>query len=146
MSWVELPIGQDIPIQKDVSYAVVASVKADHLQAQIEGIAQKHNLAVFRYAEQGQQAGLGPDPNSPDYRYVALSATADADGGTIPWSVPWPVSMVDSSHIVRAWRDAGGIAIAGPSGGSSSVATALLAIVGLAGVGGAVWWFWGRDR
>ena len=142
LTCLELSNGQDIPIQNGITYAVVASVKATHAQAAIINLVQRHGLTVFDYAEQGQRAGLGPDPNSPDYRYIALSAVATKDGATIPWSAPWPASMVDSSHIVRAWRCVNGPLPPPPAPSAWPIALGVVAAVGVAG---AVWYLWGRS-
>lgn len=100
--WSPLPDGQSIEFAPGAFYAVVASVKATHSKADILSLASDRGLSVFDIAEEGERAGLGPDPHSPDYRFVALQAQAQHTG-SVPWSVPFPASMWDSSRIVEAW-------------------------------------------
>ena len=103
MAWSQLPDGEAITFRPGYSYAVVASVKASHSRADVVGLVAGKGLRIFDYAEEGERAGLGPDPRSPGYRAVALEATA-SKAGSVPWSVPWPASMVDGSSVLRAWQ------------------------------------------
>jgi hypothetical protein len=102
VTWSPLPDGEALELAPGQLYAVVASVKANHTTADIQAIAAGKGLTLTDYAEEGQRAGLGPDPRAPDYRYVAAIAVARS-AGSIPWGVPWPLSMFDDSHVVRAW-------------------------------------------
>jgi hypothetical protein len=102
MTWTALPAGEAVDLLPGQLYAVVASVKTSHAAADVRAFAASHGLTLLDYAEQGQRAGLGPDPRSPDYRYIAAIASAGA-AGTLPWNVPWPLSMVDDSGLVSAW-------------------------------------------
>lgn len=101
-TWTKLEEGEPLELEPGVTYAVVASVKATHTPLNIKAMINRKGMALVDYAEEGERAGLGPDPRGPDYRYVAAMARA-LEGGSIPWSVPWPLSMVDSSSIVDAW-------------------------------------------
>lgn len=103
MAWTELPAGDGITLAPGELLALVASVKASHSAADLQAFAAKRGLSVLDYAEEGQRAGLGPDPDAPGYRYVAATARA-GQALSLPWSVPWPLSMVDSSSLVRAWK------------------------------------------
>jgi len=102
MAWTALAPSAGLSLVPGAFYAVVASVKASHTQADLEAFAARRGLRLVDYAEQGDRAGLGPDPRSPDYRYVAAIAQASL-GGSIPGSVPWPASIFDSSALVAAW-------------------------------------------
>ena len=102
MPWTLLPDGESIELVPGATYAVVASVKASHTPLNIKALINQRGLALVDYAEEGQRAGLGPDPRGPGYRYVAAMATATA-AGELPWSVPWPLSVLDGSAIVDAW-------------------------------------------
>lgn len=101
-TWSKLPEGEALELEPGVTYAVVASVKATHSPLSIKAMINRKAMALLDYAEEGERAGLGPDPRAPDYRYVAAMARA-LEGGSIPWSIPWPLSLVDDSAIVEAW-------------------------------------------
>jgi len=103
VGWTALPSGDAVAFRPGYIYAVVASVKANHIRADILAMVAGKGLNVFDYAEEGQRLGLGPDPKSPGYRAVALEATATR-AGSVPWSVPFPASIVDGSGILRAWE------------------------------------------
>ena len=115
MNWIALNPGDGLTLVPGMTYAVVASVKANHSQADLQAFATKHGLVLTDYAEQGQRVGLGPDPRSPDYRYVAAVAQA-TQAGSVPGSVPWPASMFDDSSLVSAWS--------APTSGAPTVAPA----------------------
>lgn len=150
MAWSALPSGEDVSLRPGDFYAFVASVKAGHSRADLEELAKsKWALVLVDYAEQGARAGLGPDPRTPDYRYVAAIVQA-TETGTIPWSVPWPLSMVDSSSLVQAWSAAPvDVPAGGPTPGPPSPAPRpalpsfgpLAAIVALGGA-----WAWYERR
>lgn len=101
-TWTALPSGEAIELLAGSYLAIVASVKATHTQSDLQAFAAKRGLQVVDYAEQGQRAGVGPDPRSPAYRYVAATV-ASSQAISLPWDVPWPLSMVDDSQIVSAW-------------------------------------------
>lgn len=102
MAWTALPTGDDLALQAGEIVAVVASVKASHSAADLAAFAAKRGLTVTDYAEEGQRPGLGPDPRGPGYRYVEAIATV-GQGVSLPWSVPFPLSILDSSQLVHAW-------------------------------------------
>jgi hypothetical protein len=102
VSWSELSPSAPIVVAAGTSVAVVASVKASLSKDDLDAFALKRGLVVTDYAEEGQRAGLGPDPRGPDYRYVAAIALASRDV-SLPWVVPWPASMFNDSQIVSAW-------------------------------------------
>ena len=102
MTWTALPAGEPLALLPGRAYAIVASVKATHTAADLEAVARGRGLTLVDYAEEGERPGLGPDPRGPAYRYVAAIATAAA-AGALPWAVPFPVSLLDSSHLVDAW-------------------------------------------
>jgi hypothetical protein len=150
MAWRELPAGEAIALAPGNSYAVVASVKANHTRADVLELLQGKGLAVFDYAEQGERAGLGPDPRTPRYRAIALEAVA-ARAGEVPWSVPFPASVVDGSSIVKAWTAPPGPpppAPAPPRAPLSAIAPVDLRPLGVlvAGVGAWKAWDWWRGR
>lgn len=111
-SWTALPEGDSLDLPAGALVAIVASVKASHTAAELQAFATKHGIALADYAEEGQRAGLGPDPRGPGYRYVAAAGTVGAGGLSLPWDVPWPLSIVDGSTLVTAWQGAAG---AGPA-------------------------------
>lgn len=150
MAWRELPEGDAIELVPGRSYAVVASVKASHTRADVLGLVAGKGLRAFDYAEQGERSELGPDPKSPRYRAVALEAVATS-AAEVPWSVPWPASLVDGSSIVRAWEAPPGPVPPPPrppAPPSSLVAPVDLAPLGVLAVGVAGWkaWEWWRGR
>lgn len=156
MAWKALASGDSITLRPGYVYAVVASVKANHSREDVLALVAKKGLRVFDYAEQGERAGLGPDPKSPSYRAIALEAVATA-GVTVPWSVPWPASMLDGSSILEAWEAPPGAALTlpapSPSPAPASSPTAQPAPVDLrplgvlaAGVGAWKAWEWWRGR
>lgn len=155
MAWKALPLGDSIKLRPGFAYAVVASVKANHSRDDVLALVAKKGLRVFDYAEQGERAGLGPDPKSPSYRAIALEAVATADG-SVPWSVPWPASIVDGSSILEAWEAPPAATLPGPptpSPAPASSPTARPAPVDLrplgvlaAGVGAWKAWEWWRGR
>ena len=102
MSWVELTQGT-ITLHPGDAYAVVASIKNNHTPDDIKGLLASRGLTLLDYGEQSDRPSLTPDPD-PGYRTVEVMAKATV-AGSIPWSVPFPASLVDSSHIVRAWVD-----------------------------------------
>jgi hypothetical protein len=143
LGWRELPSGMALHIQPGNAYAVVASVKVAHSKDAILRIAANHGLTVTDYAEEGQRAGLGPDPDSPGYRYIAVTAVASA-ANSLPWAAPWPVSIADSSHIVRAWEGSARALVVPPLAKQSVWPTVALVAVAAAGVGALAWAFWPR--
>jgi hypothetical protein len=102
MSWVPLPSG-DITLKPGAAYAVIASVRLTHSKADLLAAAAQKGLHVYDFAEQSDRPALGVDPDN-GYRFIALAAMASAVG-SIPWEVPFPLSLADSSHVVRAWVD-----------------------------------------
>ena len=154
MGWTALPSGDAVAFKPGYIYAVVASVKANHSRSDILALVAKKGLRVFDYAEEGQRAGLGPDPDSPSYRAIALQAVASS-AGSVPWSVPWPLSMADSSSLVHAWESPPGAAPPMPAAlpsrpiavGVAGVELRPLYALGAAVVAGKAWQWWrGRRR
>lgn len=113
MAWAPAPDGEAIALAQGQSLAVVASVKRSHAAADLAAFARTRGLTLTDYAEEGQRLGLGPDPDAPDYRYVAAVARASRPV-MLPWSAPWPVSMLDGSTLVHAWRSLPGSAPSPP--------------------------------
>lgn len=150
MTWNALPAGDAIALVPANYYAVVASLKATHSQADVTAMAAARGLTLLDYAEQGTRAGLGPDPRSPDYRYIAAMAVAQA-AGTLPWSVPWPLSLVDGSQIVSAWTNPPTTIVPtepAPPAPIAPLAPASPSLMPLATLGAAaagLWW-WGARR
>lgn len=147
--WAALPEGEAIDLPVGQYLAIVASVKASHTEADLRAFASKRGLQVIDYAEQGQRAGLGPDPRSPGYRYVAATVATTAPV-SLPWEVPWPLSMVDDSQLVTVWTAPAG---AVPSAPPAPVPTAPRGPVGPSlwplaaiGAGGLLLWWRGRRR
>jgi|SRR5579862_1631382 len=104
MPWTALPDGQALALAPGELVAIVASVKASHSAQDLAAFARARGLSLVDYAEEGQRVGLGPDPRGPDYRYVAAIARV-GKAGSVPWSVPFPLSMFDKSALVRAWSE-----------------------------------------
>jgi hypothetical protein len=154
MAWRALPAGESIRFRPGYSYAVVASVKANHSKADILSMVSGKGLTVYDYAEQGERAGLGPDPKTPSYREIALEATSGASG-SVPWSVPWPASIVDGSSILEAWEAPTATAPLAPvptstpaSSPTTRPADVDLRPLGALAVGVGAWkaWEWWRGR
>lgn len=155
MAWTSLPDGDSITFRPGYSYAVVASVKANHSRSDILALVAGKGLRVFDYAEEGERAGLGPDPKAPGYRTIALEAMATSSG-RVPWSVPWPASIVDGSTVVRAWQAPPGAPPALPPTppalrpstvvGPAAVDLRPLGVLALAVAGERVWQWWRARR
>jgi hypothetical protein len=145
MNWTPLPDGESLALAPGQLYAVVASVKANHSAADVQAIANKKGLTLTDYAEQGQRAGLGPDPRSPDYRYVAAIAVAST-AATLPWGVPWPLSMADDSHLVQAWTSppAAAPALPTPAAPAPDKVPSMMPLAYMGGALFAVWLWRGR--
>ena len=147
MSWIEAAPGEGFTVPAGYSVALVASVKSNHDAAALHAFAASHGITVTDYAEQGQRAGLGPDPRSPDYRYVAAMGMA-AQQVKLPWEAPWPVSMFDGSQLVRAWvapSPGPAPAVPTPTAPLAPAAPSLWPLALLFGAGGYFWWI-GRPR
>jgi hypothetical protein len=151
MAWRTLPAGDSIEFKPGYIYAVVASVKANHTRPSILSLVSGKGLRVFDYAEQGERVGLGPDPKSPAYRAVALQAVA-SKAGSVPWSVPWPASMIDGSSVLEAWEAPPGAAppAPAPSAPSRTVVASRrvdlrpLGVLALGALGVSAWRWWRR--
>lgn len=148
-TWTELPQGQTITFKKGNFYAAIASVAASHTKASIIEQAGKRGLQIFDYAEQGERAGLGPDPKSPEYRYISIQAQATQDG-SLPWSPGFPASLVAHYDVVKAWEAPPATPGQQPTptptpAASIEIGAPLAAVVlGLAVAGGFAWWLWAR--
>jgi hypothetical protein len=145
MTWTEQPAGDALRVPAGYSVALVASVKSNHDAAALHAFASSRGVTITDYAEEGQRAGVGPDPRGPGYRYVAAMGTASS-AVELPWEAPWPLSMFDGSQLVRAWvSPAPGPAPASPapSTPTSGPAPNLWPLAALFGVGG---WLWLRGR
>lgn len=105
INWQPLPEGQQLLVQAGVYYAVLALV--DVPQAKIESMAQGYGLSIIAstYVDNVDPGSTTPPlPTAPSgYRYVAGEAVGTKSGSTIPWSVPSPWSLFDSSSLVHAW-------------------------------------------
>jgi hypothetical protein len=105
VNWQALPNGQEILVQAGVYYAVVALV--DVPAAKIHSMASGYGLSIIdsTYVDSVDPSSTTPPlPPAPSgYRYVAGQAVGQQSGATIPWSVPSPWSLFDSSTLVNAW-------------------------------------------
>jgi len=105
VNWQPLPNGQQILVQSGVYYAVVALV--DVPAAKIHSMAQGYGLQIIEstYVDNVDPSSTTPPlPPAPSgYRYVAGQAVGQQSGATIPWSVPSPWSLFDSSTLIYAW-------------------------------------------
>jgi hypothetical protein len=111
--WTAIAEGDDISLSPGDRVAVVASVKASHSLADLGEFAAARGITLDDIAEEGSRPGLGPDPRAPDYRYVAAEGLA-SQAVSLPWSAPWPLSMVDGSELVAAWTAPPGLAAPPP--------------------------------
>ena len=95
MAWSELNQADgDIQTQPPNFYAFDASVKTSHTKDDIIALAQKHGLTnIIDYREEAVVDG---------YREVGVVAQATSSS-KLPWALPWPLSMGDSSKVLRAW-------------------------------------------
>ena len=92
--WTELSSDNDIQTQPPNFYAFDASVKTSHTKDDIIALAQKHGLTnIVDYREEAVVDG---------YREVGVVAQATSSS-KLPWSLPWPLSVGDSSKVLRAW-------------------------------------------
>jgi hypothetical protein len=100
-----LPTGQSILVQQGVYYAVTAMV--DVSSAQIQQIATNYGLSLIAATYDDNYDPQNATPVLPaaksGYRYVAGQLVGVSSGKTVPWSVPSPWSLFDSSTIVAAW-------------------------------------------
>jgi hypothetical protein len=99
--WSPLAYDQAIAVRSGFLYAVVASVKNSHSAADIRSLlTTKYGLQIGDY----QDPAPGPSPDGDGYRLVALQAMATRTlDQSIPWAVPSPLSLFDSSRILRGW-------------------------------------------
>ena len=137
MAWSELNQSDgDIVTAPPNFYAFDASVKTSHTRADIIALAQKHGLTnIVDYREE--------TPNG-DYREVGVVAQATSSS-KLPWSLPWPLSMTDDSHVIRAWVTPPGEQTTPPSTSSPTSNTPLV-VLGVLTVGalGAAYLIWSR--
>lgn len=100
MVWTELPQGKDVPVNAGYFYAAVAMVKSDHAPTTITEFVAKKGLQIIDYQDPVQDDRYPADSG---YRVVAIQAVATKDVGTLPWSLPFPLSMFDSSRLLHVW-------------------------------------------
>lgn len=98
--WAAVPQGQDIALAPGF-YAVVAMVKDSHPAADVKKLLLDKGLVVVDYTDPANPAGY--DVKS-GYRVVAAMAQVRVGGGSIPWSLPAPLSWVDSTRVLQAWK------------------------------------------
>lgn len=126
----------DIAITPPNFYAVVASVKSTHSKDNILKIAAKHNLNVFQYEEWPDDGG--------GYRQIAAQGQA-IGSASLPWHVPFPLSVADSSHIIQAWASAPEMSPTKPPPPpvSQALPTRIIGAIVIVGFVGAaaMWWF-----
>lgn len=121
MSWAPLSESDgDIAVTPPNFYAIVGSVKESHTQTAILALAKKHGLNVFQYAEQSSVDG---------YKQVSGQAQA-MSASSLPWSLPWPLSIADGSRVTQAWVSPP-VDVAAPSTTSEPQSRAPIVIVGL---------------
>jgi hypothetical protein len=105
LDWQPLPDGQPVLAQPGYYYAVVAMV--DVPQSKIESMAAGYGLTILAstYQDNADPNSATPPlpPAKSGYRYVAGQAVVTGAGGEIPWSVPAPFSLFDSSTLIHAW-------------------------------------------
>ncbi len=125
----------DIAITPPNFYAVVASIKSTHSKSDILQIAAQHGLSVFQYDE-------WPD-NGTGYRQVAAQAQA-VGSSSIPWHVPFPLSVADSSRVTQVWASVPEMPSTKPPPpppASPSRIIGAIVIVGFVGAAAALWIF-----
>jgi hypothetical protein len=100
--WAPVAAGDDIKLSPGDRVALVASVDITHSLAELASFASARGILLDDLADETTRTGLGPDPRAPGYKYVAAEGLASQEV-TLPWSVPWPLSMMDGSQLVAAW-------------------------------------------
>jgi hypothetical protein len=140
MSWTALPQGDAIALKAGYFYAAVAQVKNSHDAAFVRNTLKNKGLTIVELQDpaQGQTAPDG-------YRIVATQVFAPKDGGSVPWGVPWPISIADDSHLLRAWTAPQGASLPAKPPSPPGEPPWGWILLGLAGAGGATWW-WLRHR
>ena len=97
-----LPAG-DVHVEPGVTYAIVALVKDSNSLKDVMAKVQSRGMNVLS-AKDGAPAPAGEKAAPGGYRYVSAEFTVEKSG-KIPGSVPWPLSHLDKTRIVRAWSD-----------------------------------------
>jgi hypothetical protein len=100
----KLPVGQPIRVAPGATYHVIASVKNKHSMKSLAVKMGAWGVKLVGARDQVDARELGVPPAPPGYRLVQVMATATR-AGTMPWSVPSPLSVLDGSTVVVAWTD-----------------------------------------
>jgi hypothetical protein len=136
-AWQPLADGRDIAIAPGYAYALIASVSKSYAKADILAKVPA-GVLLIDYAEQGERAGLGPDPNT-DHRYIAVQFASQSYTGTLPWKSPWPTTIFS---LVQAWvAPLSGQNIAPTSSTASSPWPWVVGVLSLAGATFGAWWW-----
>ncbi len=87
------PADGDIALAPGRTYAVSALVKDGHTGAALEAFLTRYGLRLAELVEKtGDRAG---------YRFVMMRLESGAGaGGMLPWRLPWPLSVIDDSHVI----------------------------------------------
>jgi hypothetical protein len=99
-----LPRGQAVRVQPGAKYVVLASVKDKHSLKEIATRAGSWGVTITGARDHVPAAEFGVPAPAPGYRLVQAMATATR-AGAMPWKVPSPLSIFDSSSVVLAWTD-----------------------------------------
>lgn len=144
--WTQLPDGQDVNIAPGFEYAAVALVKNNHQPSEVKSAITSRSLKISDLKDPSPQPAWAPPPPS-GYRYIATIVEATKPGGVLPWSAPWPISVLDSSKLMRVWSaPLGGGKGTPPAAPSSFPIVPVLTVGGLLGLGGLGWWWLRRRR
>ena len=138
--WTRLPHEQEIPLCAGNTYDVLASVSKDFSKADILAKAPAC-VEVVSFQEQGP--GLGPDPN-PDHRYVSAKFVVHAEGETLPWKSPFPLTIF---HLVSAsWTTGAAGSLPHPSPPPKRYWPWLVGgLIGVVALGCFGWWWMHRS-
>ena len=132
--WVQLsPKDGDIAIKKGYTYRGTASVKANHSKQDILTAVAGYGLKVLGYAELPPVTG---------YKNVSITALALQDGASLPWGVPWPLSVADSSSVTTAFALAPDAAPPKPPTVTASSSIWPLWVLGFGGAAYALYHYW----
>jgi len=97
-----LPSG-DVHVEPGVEYVIVALIKKTNALNDITIKAQSWGLDIMS-VQDDVATPLGEKPAPDGYRYLIASFTA-TDSRKLPGLVPWPLSHLDKSRVVRAWSN-----------------------------------------
>jgi len=125
VGWTALASGQAILIAPGDTIAAIVSVDQSLTRSRLEHALSDHLPGVILddYAEQGERANLGPDPDS-SRKYIAVKAHSVSYSGSLSWSKGIFLVAPNLYTIVEAWKaEAGSVPASLPSASSPAPAS-----------------------